>query len=65
LNIWLESPTFDSLTSVHFYSWSKGLKTGSYYIRSKPKVQPQRFGITSKKEQQMTEEDNECVSCSG
>jgi ribonucleoside-diphosphate reductase alpha subunit len=65
LNLWLESPTFDSLTSVHFYSWSKGLKTGSYYIRSKPKVQPQRFGINSKKEQQMTEEDNECVSCSG
>ncbi len=65
LNIWLESPTFDSLTSVHFYSWSKGLKTGSYYIRSKPKTQPQRFGINIKKEKQMAEEDNECISCSG
>lgn len=66
-NIWLESPTFDSLTSVHFYGWSKGLKTGSYYVRSKAKVNPKSFGMNIKTEQKMIEEDNkdddECVSC--
>ena len=66
-NIWLESPTFDSLTSVHFYGWSKGLKTGSYYVRSKAKVNPKSFGMNIKTEQKMIEEDSknddECVSC--
>lgn len=65
-NIWLESPTFDSLTSVHFYGWSKGLKTGSYYVRSKAKVNPKSFGMNIKTERKMMEEDSqddECVSC--
>ena len=68
LNVWLESPTFDSLTSIHFYGWSKGLKTGSYYIRSKPKVNPKNFSMNVMTEQKMMEEDKEdntCESCSG
>jgi ribonucleoside-diphosphate reductase alpha subunit len=65
LNIWLESPTFDSLTSIHFYGWSKGLKTGSYYIRSKAKVNPKNFSMNVMTEQKMMEEDKECESCSG
>jgi ribonucleoside-diphosphate reductase alpha chain len=65
LNIWLESPTFDSLTSIHFYGWSKGLKTGSYYIRSKSKVNPKNFSMNVMTEQKMMKEDNECESCSG
>lgn len=65
LNIWLESPTYDSLTSIHFYGWSKGLKTGSYYIRSKPKVNPKNFSMNVITEQKMIEEDKECESCSG
>jgi ribonucleoside-diphosphate reductase alpha subunit len=65
LNIWLESPTYDSLTSIHFYGWAKGLKTGSYYIRSKPKVNPKSFSMNVMTEQKMMEEDKECESCSG
>jgi len=65
LNIWLESPTYDSLTSIHFYGWSKGLKTGSYYIRSKAKVNPKNFSMNVITEQKMIEEDKECESCSG
>jgi ribonucleoside-diphosphate reductase alpha subunit len=65
LNIWLESPTFDSLTSIHFYGWSRGLKTGSYYIRSKPKVNPKNFSMTVMTEKKMMEENKECESCSG
>lgn len=65
LNIWLESPTFDSLTSMHFYGWSKGLKTGSYYIRSKPKVNPKNISMNINTEQKMMGDDKECESCSG
>ena len=45
LNLWLEEPSYKTLTSMHFYSWSKGLKTGIYYLRRKAKHQPQQFTI--------------------
>lgn len=62
LNIWMESPTYNTLSTSHFYGWKNGLKTGSYYIRSKPSVNPQRFGLDITKEKQMDEED--CLVCS-
>lgn len=34
MNIFMENPTINKLTSMHFYGWERGLKTGSYYIRS-------------------------------
>jgi len=40
LNIFMEDPTSAKLTSMHFYGWRKGLKTGSYYIRTRPKARP-------------------------
>ena len=40
LNIFMEDPTVAKLTSMHFYGWRKGLKTGSYYIRTRPKAKP-------------------------
>lgn len=45
LNLWMEDPDYKSLTSMHFYAWQKGLKTGIYYLRRKPKHQPQQFTI--------------------
>jgi len=45
LNLWLEDPTYATLTSMHFYSWSVGLKTGIYYLRRKPRHQPQQFTV--------------------
>ena len=45
LNLWIEDPTYSKLTSMHFYSWQKGLKTGIYYLRRKAKHQPQQFTI--------------------
>ena len=45
---------------MHFYSWRKGLKTGIYYLRRKPKHQPQQFTIAPKK----IEETQECEMCS-
>lgn len=45
LNLWLEDPTYNTLTSMHFYSWKKGLKTGIYYLRRKAKHQAQQFTV--------------------
>lgn len=36
LNIYLEQPTYKKLTSMHFHGWKRGLKTGMYYLRTKP-----------------------------
>jgi ribonucleoside-diphosphate reductase alpha chain len=40
LNLYMESPDFTKLTNMHFYAWSKGLKTGLYYLRTRAKVNP-------------------------
>ena len=45
LNLFMESPDFQKLSSMHFYAWSKGLKTGMYYLRSKAKAKTQQFTI--------------------
>jgi len=61
LNLWLEDPTYNLLTSMHFYSWKKGLKTGIYYLRRKAKHQAQQFTIEP--EVKETKEDI-CEMCS-
>ncbi|KAF9066495.1 ribonucleotide reductase [Rhodocollybia butyracea] len=45
LNIHLASPTMAQLTSMHFYGWKKGLKTGMYYLRTKPAAQAIQFTV--------------------
>jgi ribonucleoside-diphosphate reductase subunit M1 len=45
LNIFSAEPDFDKLTSSHFYGWANGLKTGMYYLRSRPAVNPIQFGL--------------------
>jgi ribonucleoside-diphosphate reductase alpha subunit len=49
LNLWMEDPNYNSLTSMHFYSWTKGLKTGIYYLRRRGKHQAQQFTIEPEK----------------
>ena len=63
LNLWLEDPNYNSLTSMHFYSWDKGLKTGIYYLRRRARHQAQQFTIepTVKKNE---EHDEICDMCS-
>ena len=68
MNLWVEDPTFPILTSMHFHSWQSGLKTGMYYLRRKPKHQPQQFTIVPKnnKNGESGDDDEEgCVMCSG
>ena len=64
LNLWLEDPTYNSLTSMHFYSWSKGLKTGIYYLRRRARHQAQQFTIEPEKMNHVEEEDEICEMCS-
>jgi ribonucleoside-diphosphate reductase alpha subunit len=70
LNLWMEEPSYGPLTSMHFYAWTKGLKTGLYYLRRKPKHQAQQFTIepekmNGKNETHSDKEDFEiCTMCS-
>lgn len=57
LNLWLEDPNYSTMTAMHFYSWNKGLKTGIYYLRRRPKHQAQQFTIEPEKRE-------ECLMCS-
>lgn len=49
LNLFMESPNYKKLTSAHFYAWEKGLKTGMYYLRSRPAVDPIKFTVDVEK----------------
>ena len=66
LNLWVEDPTYSTLTSMHFYGWKKGLKTGIYYLILKAKHQAQQFTIEPKKNTttKETEDDSICEMCS-
>ena len=67
LNLWLEDPNYSTLTSMHFYSWSKGLKTGIYYLRRRGRHQAQQFTIEPEKRatEGITEENDDiCEMCS-
>jgi len=63
LNLWVEDPTYNTLTSMHFYSWKKGLKTGMYYLRRRGKHQAQQFTIEPEK-REAAEDDEVCEMCS-
>jgi ribonucleoside-diphosphate reductase alpha subunit len=52
LNVHMAEPTFSRLTSLHFYSWKKGLKTGMYYLRTRPAADAIKFTVDKKKEQE-------------
>ena len=69
LNLWLEDPNYNNLTSMHFYSWSKGLKTGIYYLRRRARHQAQQFTIEPEKKRTNSlveeTEDEICEMCSG
>lgn len=47
LNVHLSAPSFGQLTSMHFYGWKKGLKTGSYYLRTRPAASAIQFTVSN------------------
>ncbi|MDA7838857.1 ribonucleoside-diphosphate reductase subunit alpha [bacterium] len=63
MNIHLEEPSRAKLTSVHFHSWQKGLKTGMYYLRTQPKAKALQFTCSIEKPV-VKEDEDECMACS-
>jgi ribonucleoside-diphosphate reductase alpha chain len=49
LNVFMEDPNFGKLSSMHFYAWKKGLKTGLYYLRTRPAADPIKFTVDKTK----------------
>ncbi|KAL7459372.1 hypothetical protein ACHAWC_011825 [Mediolabrus comicus] len=45
LNLFISDPTTDKLTAMHFYAWKKGLKTGIYYLRTRPAVNAIQYTV--------------------
>ena len=62
MNLWVEDVQINKMSSIHFYAWKRGIKTGSYYIRSKPAASSQNFTIDPNKATEYEEE--ECLICS-
>jgi ribonucleoside-diphosphate reductase alpha chain len=58
LNLFVESPNFGKLSSMHFYAWQKGLKTGMYYLRSKAAVDPIKFTLDAEHQRIQAKSDD-------
>ncbi|WP_347067544.1 ribonucleoside-diphosphate reductase subunit alpha [Flavobacterium sp. WV_118_3] len=52
LNLFMEGATFAKLTSMHFYAWQSGLKTGMYYLRTKSAVDAIKFTLNNEVKQE-------------
>jgi ribonucleoside-diphosphate reductase alpha chain len=55
----VENPNFGKLSSMHFYAWQRGLKTGMYYLRSKAAVDPIKFTLSDKHQRKYVAADAE------
>jgi ribonucleoside-diphosphate reductase alpha chain len=74
LNLFVEDPDFNKLTAMHFYAWKQGLKTGIYYLRTRPKAKVSAFTIEPVKKPESSHEEKvmacrrdnpeSCVMCS-
>ena len=68
LNLFIDSPNFAKLTSMHFYAWKKGLKTGMYYLRTKAARDAIKFTVDKaklNKPEVVTEEERQAeIACS-
>jgi len=69
LNIFMENPNFAKLTSMHFYGWKKGLKTGMYYLRTKAAADAIKFTVEKTRkavpmDENLAETEAAAVACS-
>ncbi|MCZ4407847.1 ribonucleoside-diphosphate reductase subunit alpha [Cryomorphaceae bacterium 1068] len=67
LNIFMESANFAKLTSMHFYGWKQGLKTGIYYLRTRAAADAIKFTVDKSRLEQpvaLTEEEIAAQACS-
>ncbi|MFN8393296.1 MAG: ribonucleoside-diphosphate reductase subunit alpha [Bacteroidia bacterium] len=68
MNVFMQDPNFGKLTSMHFYAWEKGLKTGMYYLRTKSAADAIKFTVDAELIRQQKEKDREValeqITCS-
>ena len=71
MNLWLSTPTFGKVNSMHMYAWKKGLKTGMYYLRSRSAVDAVKVTVSSEKKakesyvkETQSNEPEDCITCS-
>jgi ribonucleoside-diphosphate reductase alpha subunit len=65
LNLFLEDPNTSRISSMHMYAWKQGLKTGMYYLRTRPKARAVQFTVDPvAKAACSLENKDECVMCS-
>jgi ribonucleoside-diphosphate reductase alpha chain len=62
MNLFMEKVSFKLLNSSHFYSWKHGLKTGMYYLRTQPAVDPIKFGLDPESVHRIRSERKEYVN---
>lgn len=58
MNVHIGEPSTSKLTSMHFYAWKKGLKTGMYYLRTRPKADAIQFTVNQEMLAQTNESQN-------
>ncbi len=63
LNLFVREPTANKLSSIHFYGWKKGLKTGMYYLRTMAAADAIQFTLPVEHAVKKTPESEECLSC--
>ena len=61
LNLFVESPDYAKLSSMHFYAWKKGLKTGMYYLRTRAASSAIQFTVDQEKRAAKTKTDD-CIA---
>ncbi|MGB1360564.1 MAG: ribonucleoside-diphosphate reductase subunit alpha [Alphaproteobacteria bacterium] len=68
MNLWLATPTFGKVNSMHMYAWKRGLKTGMYYLRSRSAVNAVQMTVSGDKQENTTavssNEPEDCLTCS-
>ncbi len=63
LNIHIANPNRNMLSSMHFYGWKGGLKTGSYYLRTKAASQAKQFSLNPEDVKRYEKENEDCLMC--
>ena len=64
-NIHMDNINTNKISSMHFYGWKKGLKTGMYYLRSKPAASAIQFTVDAEQLKCSIENKEDCMMCSG
>ncbi|EPY27382.1 ribonucleoside-diphosphate reductase large chain [Strigomonas culicis] len=58
MNLFLESPSSGQITSMHFHCWKSGLKTGMYYLRTRPAADAIKFTVDAKRMKEVNDSKN-------